>query len=129
MSHFGDFEHHFQVSVGDCIPNIWVMSKWDIYQPLFLDSVYTLTFLLHHGGTTHAQNPSVMSLPKSRLPLPLIPTSDSGGCCCQFWFMILALDVIPLSTWECPRFQTFSVQLLQPLALGRKFPPQAYGVA
>lgn len=24
---FWDFEHHFQVSVGACIPNSWVMLK------------------------------------------------------------------------------------------------------
>ena len=35
MSHFGDFEHHFQVFVEDYIPNIWVMFNGDIYQPLF----------------------------------------------------------------------------------------------
>ena len=40
MSHFGDFEHHFQVYVEDYIPNIWVMFNWDIYQPLGL--VYTI---------------------------------------------------------------------------------------
>ena len=33
MSHFGNFEHHFQIFVEDYIPNIWVMSTWDIYQP------------------------------------------------------------------------------------------------
>ena len=27
MSHFGHFEHHFQVPVGDHIPNIWVCLK------------------------------------------------------------------------------------------------------
>ena len=31
MSLFGDFEHHLQISVGDCIPNSWVMFNWDIY--------------------------------------------------------------------------------------------------
>ena len=35
MSCFGDFEHHFQVFVGDYIPNSWVMFNWDIYQPLY----------------------------------------------------------------------------------------------
>ena len=34
MSHFGDFEHHLQISVGNYIPNTWVMFNWDIYQPL-----------------------------------------------------------------------------------------------
>ena len=37
MSHFGDFEHHLQVPIGDYIPNIWVMFNWDIYQPLSLE--------------------------------------------------------------------------------------------
>ena len=27
MFRFGDFEHHFQVSVGDFIPKSWVMFK------------------------------------------------------------------------------------------------------
>ena len=35
MSHFGDFEHHLQVFVGDSNPNIWVMFNYGIYQPLF----------------------------------------------------------------------------------------------
>ena len=26
--------HHLQISVGDYIPNSWVMFNWDIYQPL-----------------------------------------------------------------------------------------------
>jgi hypothetical protein len=34
MSCFGNFEHHFQVFVGDYIPNIWVMFNLNIYQPL-----------------------------------------------------------------------------------------------
>ena len=34
MSLFGDFEHHLQISVGNYIPNTWVMFNWDIYQPL-----------------------------------------------------------------------------------------------
>ena len=34
MSLFGDFEHHLPISVGDYIPNSWVMFNWDIYQPL-----------------------------------------------------------------------------------------------
>ena len=36
MSHCGDFEHHLQVSVGNYVPNIWVMFNWDIYQPMFV---------------------------------------------------------------------------------------------
>ena len=32
---FGDFEHNFQVFVGDNNPNIWVMFNEDIYPPLF----------------------------------------------------------------------------------------------
>ena len=32
MSLFGDFGHHLQISVGDYIPNSWVMFNWDIYQ-------------------------------------------------------------------------------------------------
>ena len=39
MSLFGDFEHHLQIFVGDCIPNGGVMFNWDIYQPLWL-SIY-----------------------------------------------------------------------------------------
>ena len=34
MSLFGDFGHNLQISVGDSIPNSWVMFTWDIYQPL-----------------------------------------------------------------------------------------------
>ena len=34
MSLFGEFEHHLQISVGDYVPNGWVMFSWDIYQPL-----------------------------------------------------------------------------------------------
>ena len=34
MSPFGDFEQHLQISVGNYIPNTWVMFNWDIYQPL-----------------------------------------------------------------------------------------------
>ena len=33
MSLFGDFEHHLHISVGNYIPNSWVMFNWDIYQP------------------------------------------------------------------------------------------------
>ena len=31
------------ISVGDYIPNSWVMFKWDIYQPLLMDSLWTST--------------------------------------------------------------------------------------
>ena len=48
MSHLGDFEHHFQVSVGDYIPNIWVMFDEDIYQPLHDFA----GFLAPNGGLT-----------------------------------------------------------------------------
>ena len=29
-----DFEHHLQISVGDYSPLSWLMSIWDMYQPL-----------------------------------------------------------------------------------------------
>ena len=42
---FGIFEHHFQASVGDYIPNIWVMFNQDIYQPLPITK--PITHMLH----------------------------------------------------------------------------------
>ena len=42
---FGDFEHHLQISVGDYIPNSWVMFNWDIYQPLYYSATEVA---LHH---------------------------------------------------------------------------------
>jgi len=39
MSHFGNFEHHFQIFVEDYIANIWVMFTWDIYQPPILEKL------------------------------------------------------------------------------------------
>ena len=43
MSLFGDFEHHLPISVGDYIPNSWVMFNWDIYQPLLINHQIDLT--------------------------------------------------------------------------------------
>ena len=53
MSLFGDFEYHLEISVGDYIPNGWVMFNWDIYQPL---SVGDETSVFFPVGTAPCQS-------------------------------------------------------------------------
>ena len=42
---FLDFEHHFQVSVGDCIPNSWVMLKITKHQDLLPTPVIYIIYI------------------------------------------------------------------------------------
>ena len=39
---WGFGSHHLQISVGNYIPNTWVMFNWDIYQPLLYRSIFSL---------------------------------------------------------------------------------------
>ena len=58
MSHFGDLEHHFQVSIGDdinYIPNTWVMFNVDIYQPLLKAWAVSFAVSFHLGFPTRSQ--------------------------------------------------------------------------
>ena len=41
----GDLEHHFQVFVGDGMPNSWLMSNWDIFQALYDSNVHHLQII------------------------------------------------------------------------------------
>ena len=65
MSLFGDVEHHLQISVGDDIPNSWVMFNWDIYQPLTNDR--RLGFSIVIGGIPQKMMAEFMENPNLQM--------------------------------------------------------------